>query len=251
MAGLFRQMRAQGRPLTDLELVRRCYDLGTPLHSARFEVDGTPFHTHGIGVASALSPTDVPGAVLGAAVLHNVYTTGDWGDGRTSGPYDSRRAIIRNGVGPDVERLLTRLYDARRAGHFERALADMSDLADEERWLLALDLGDVLDKWADGRIRYSDRGRSDRELVEGSEIEVIDLAGRVGGPEFAARFRAAFEHARDEDIPESLKLGRLYSVVVPPPSLTTRPTVTLQAFARPVVQRVRGMARRFRPADRP
>jgi len=50
VAHLLRQLRDQGRDLGELELVRRAYDFGTPLHSARFEVDGTPFHVHGIGV---------------------------------------------------------------------------------------------------------------------------------------------------------------------------------------------------------
>jgi len=228
VAHLFRQLREQHRPVTELELVRRAYDFAAPLHSGRFEVDGTPFHAHCLGMASIMAQIGAPAPVIGAAVLHNAYTTGDWGDGRASGAFPRRRRQVRDALGPEVESFLSGLREARAAGHVERLVAHPEvDLDDRARWLALLDLADLLDKWDDGRVRYSTAGRGDRQLVEGREEAIVALAARVGGPLLAHAFESAFLRTATEEIPVSLRLDRRYSVVVPPPSWRPRRSVAL------------------------
>lgn len=243
-AQLFRQLRAQDRPLAELELVRRAYDFGTPLHSARFEVDGTPFHVHGLGVASVTGQLGAPAHVVAAGVLHNVYTTGDWGDGRGRGPRPARRDRIRAGVDPAVEAVLTDLHHARLGGLLERAIAAPASLDEGERTLVQLELGDLYDKWEDGRIRYSLDGRSDRATVEADEAGIVALARHAGDDRLAEAFAAAFGRVHAEDIPPSLALGRRYSAVVLPLSARERPSVALRRWAGRAGGRLRGRADR-------
>jgi len=165
VAHLFRQLRAQDRPLAELELIRRAYDVGTPMHSGRFEVDGTPFHVHGLGVASLAAQAGAPSAVVAAGVLHNAYNTGDWGDGRGSGAHPARRERLRREVGPEVEAILTGLKDSRSAHLLSSAMESDADVGEPERWYVLLDLCDFLDKWDDGRIAYGLPDRDDRRFV--------------------------------------------------------------------------------------
>ena len=72
---LFSQMFEQGRADAEIDLVRRAYDLGVELYSARFEADGSPFQVHGVGTARILAHLGRPAWVLAAACIHNVYGT--------------------------------------------------------------------------------------------------------------------------------------------------------------------------------
>jgi len=248
-ARLFRQMRDEDRPLEQLELVRRAYDYACALHSARFEIDGTPFHVHSVGVASIVSSLGAPASVIASATLHNAYTTGDWGDGRASGPHPARRRQMRDALGSEVEGWVAQLSDARSHQHMPRLLrgeATVDELDDEERWLVLLDLADLLDKYDDGRVAYSADGRSDRAMVEGSEDAVVALAAAAGNDQLARAFETAFARVAAEEIPDSLRLGRVYSVVVPPPSLQPRISVMVKRTARQVLGPIRQNLRRRR-----
>jgi hypothetical protein len=245
-AKLFRQMREQGRALAEMELVRRAYDFGTPLHSGRFEVDGTPFHTHGLGVASVVAHVGAPAHVVASAVLHNVYSTGDWGDGRGGGPHPTRRKRLREAVGADAEANVNGLCDFRARRLFGDLLTRPDDLTDVERWLVLLELGDLLDKWDDGRVTYSVDGRGDRKFVEDHQNALVAFSGSVAGPELAESFRSAFARVAAEEIPDSLRLGRRYSVVVPPPSWRPRTSLKVLSRARPILGPVRQRLSTFR-----
>jgi (p)ppGpp synthase/HD superfamily hydrolase len=230
VAHLFRQLRAQERPLAELELVRRAYDFGMPLHSGRFEVDGTPFHVHGLGVASIASQVGAPSAVVGAAVLHNAYNTGDWGDGRGPGPFDVRRERVRREVGPEVEALLTGLRASRGAHLVAGAMASGAVLDEPDRWYVLLDLCDFLDKWDDGRIAYGLPDRDDRRFVDAHQDEIVALAERLGWPELSAGLTSAFARLADDKVPPSLVPGRRYSQLLPPPSF--RPSIGVEMMRR-------------------
>ena len=229
---LLRQLRAQERPLAELELIRRAYDFGTPLHSARFEVDGTPFHVHGLGVASLAAQAGAPSAVVAAGVLHNAYNTGDWGDGRGPGDFETRRARLRREVGPEVEAVLTGLKASRAVHLVPEAIASGADLGEPDRWYVLLDLCDFLDKWDDGRIAYGLPDRDDRVFVDAHEVELAALADRLGWPEVSAGLTSAFRRLAEDHVPASLVLGRRYSQLVAPPSFGRRVTVRAKARAR-------------------
>jgi hypothetical protein len=239
VAHLLQQLRGQGRDLAEQELVRRAYYFGTPLHSARFEVDGTPFHVHGLGVASIASQVGAPVAVLGAGVLHNAFVTGDWADGRGVGVHPSRLERLRAGVGAEVATILTDLHRARADRHLDRAMADPASLSAGARWSVLLDLADFCDKWDDGRIYFGSPERDDRRFVDAHRDGLVGLARALGWPELADHFRAVFDRVGADEVPPSLLLGRRYSEVVLPPSARSRLSVALLERARRGRWRVR------------
>jgi hypothetical protein len=246
VAHLFRQLRAQERPLAELELVRRAYDFGMPLHSGRFEVDGTPFHVHGLGVASLVAQVGAPGAVVATAVLHNAYSTGDWGDARGPGAFEGRGGRVRRAVGPEVEALLGGLRMARAADHLASAVSVGTAPGESQRWLVLIELCDVLDKWDDGRIAYGSDDRDDRRFVDRHESQLIELAARSGWPEVAAGLEVAFRRLAEDELPEGLLLGWRHSEVVAPPSFRRRLTIRVRGRARHALRRWRA-----RPAPSP
>ena len=242
VAHLLQQLGDQGRDLGELELVRRAYDFGTPLHSARFEVDGTPFHVHGIGVASIAAQVGAPAAVIAAGVLHNVFVSGDWADGRGSGDFPQRRQRLRAGVGAEVATILSDHRRARANRHLGRAMADPASVTTDERWSVLLDLADFCDKWDDGRIYFGAPDRDDRRYVDAHRDELVALARALGWHELAGQLAAAFDRVGADEVPASLLLGRRHSEVVLPPSARARVSVALLGRAR----RVRWRLRRWR-----
>lgn len=244
-AGLFRQMRAQGRPLEELEVVRKAYDFSVFLSSGRFEIDGGPFQVHGLGTASILSQLGAPAHVIGISTFHNAYHSGDWLDGRRPGAFPSRRALVRKTCGAEAEAFLLSVFTGRAARRsVEEELARVDEIEGDERWRVLLDLADLLDKWDDGRVMYSADGRGDRKFVAGREDKIVELAERVGSKELAESIEAAFERVAAEEIPESLKLGRVNSVFVQPRSSRERPSITLTRFARKTLGPYVGKLRR-------
>ena len=232
-------MRLADYALSDMELVRTAYDFGVPLHSGRFEIDGSPFGCHGLGTASVMVQIGAPGTWIAAAVLHNCYVTGDWGDGRRPGAHSSRRSRLRAQLGAAVDDAIVGLAAIRTNGVLRDALASPDRVAPADRWPVLLELADVLDKWEDGRVIYSADGRADRGYIEGGEDAVIALAISLGSPALATALRAAFDLVRAEEIAPSLTLGRRYSVVVPAPSWRMRPTVTLRRMTNAILLRLR------------
>lgn len=244
-AALFRQMRSQDRPLAELEFVRKAYDFGVSLSSGRFEVDGGPFQVHNLGTASILTQLGAPAHVIGMSTFHNAYRSGDWRDGRRPGAFPRRRALVRDAFGPEAEAFLFSVFAGRAAEHTLEDDLDRADHVDaDERWRMLLGLADLLDKWDDGRVMYSAAGRGDREFVEGREAEIVALAARLGTAELAESLEAAFARVAAEEIPESLKLGRVNSVFVQPLSSRERPSITIIRFARQTLGPLRKRLRR-------
>lgn len=218
-AALFRQMRAQGRELGQLELVRRAIDLHVEVYTARFEPDGTPFQVHGIGTASVVAQLGCPAHVVAASLVHGAFRTGDWGDGRPDGASLGRRARVRELLGEEAERFLVDLYTKRRPGVSELLVGDVDP---EERLRNLVRLADLLDKWDDGRVMYAAHGRSDRDAVGAHRSDLVGLARKLGGSEFAESLETSFDRVDAETIPDSLKQVDIYSKVIPPASYRRR-----------------------------
>lgn len=241
-AALYRQLRAQGRSLEDQQLVARAIELDIDIYSARFEPDGTPFQVHGIGTASVMAQIGAPTYVVAAAVVHNAFNQGDWADGRGAGAYPWRRERVRAALGEETEQLLTAIQETRR-----QRIDDLDAIAEmppRDRWRLLLRIGDLLDKWDDGRVMYSAEGRGDRKFVDEHAHEVLEIARRFGSEEFAQSLECAFAEVAAETIPESMKSTRIYSEVIPPASYRRRPLLAAKHAVYAELRRARRALRR-------
>lgn len=243
-AALYRQLRAQGRSLDDQQLVKRAIELDIEIYTARFEPDGTPFQVHGIGTASVMSQLGAPTYVVAAAVLHNGFHQGDWADGRGAGAYPWRRERVRSALGEETEQLLTAIQETPRQRTDD--LDALAALPERDRWRVLLRLGDLLDKWDDGRVMYSAEGRGDRAFVDGHSQEILEIARRLGNEEFAQSLECAFAEVAAETIPESMTSTAVYSRVIPPASYRRRPVLAAKHAVYAELRRARRAARNRR-----
>jgi hypothetical protein len=188
-----------------------------------------------------MSQLCAPAFVVAAAVVHNAFDHGDWGDARPSGAYESRRKRVRDSLGEDAEELLVAFW-RRPSTSTDEILADPQNHI-VDRWHKLLDLADLLDKWDDGRVMYSAEGRGDRAYVAKHEDEIIDAARRLGSDEFAASLEAAFARVAAEAIPPSLLSSRTHSAVIPPASYRKRPALEAAATTYRFLRRARAAAR--------
>jgi hypothetical protein len=147
---------------------------------------------------------------------------------------------------PEVEALLGGLRTARAADHLASAVSVGTAPGESQRWLVLIELCDVLDKWDDGRIAYGSDDRDDRRFVDRHESQLIELAARSGWPEVAAGLEVAFRRLAEDELPEGLLLGWRHSEVVAPPSFRRRLTIRVRGRARHALRRWRA-----RPAPSP
>lgn len=220
---LFSQMREQGRSSAEIELVQEAYNLDVELYSGRFEADGSPFQVHGVGTASILAQLGLPAWALAAACIHNVYGSGDFGDGCGRGAFPHRRQLVRSRIGEQAEAFLSDLHGSRLDRRpLASILENVASMPERDRLLLTLDLADLLEKWFDGGILYTRPDRRDRGFVCGHEDDVVTLAERLGHPGLAEALRDAFARYPVDGADSERGWSRTYSRVIVPRSLTKR-----------------------------
>jgi (p)ppGpp synthase/HD superfamily hydrolase len=220
---LYNQLRERGLVLDDLVLVHRAYELLTTLYAAHYQADGKPFVAHGVGVASILAALDQPADILAVGLLHNVYGNADFGDGQGSGPTPSRRRLIREAVGVEVEELLVRFPDLRiLPASIEDIRRALPELDDAGRRLVLVDLADYLEKYVDLGVLYF--GDNDWIMRSTDRIgaNLIETAHDLGEPRLAEMLSSAIAEAaaRTQDVPAELRTsdGRRYLKLVVPRS---------------------------------
>lgn len=239
---LYNQLRERGMALDDVVLVHRAYELNISLYSGRFQGDGKPFVSHGVGVASVLAEIGQPAEVIAFGLLHNVYGNGDFGDGHGPGATPERRKLVREAVGGRVESLVER-FGQRRVGErsIDHMLAHVQEYDDAERILLLVDLADRVEKYADLGVLYYGQGDWLTGETDHIGARMIDLAHELAEPRLAAMLSEGFEHVSAEagNVPPQLRPtdGRSRSTLVVPRSCRPR------RQPRRVMQRVRGRVR--------
>lgn len=215
---LYNLLRRQGRSPDELGLVKRCYDLAVSLYTGHFQADGKPFVAHVTGVASIVAQLGLPTEIVGAACIHNIYGNGDFGDGRSHAAPESRRRIVREAVGPEVEECIYRFRDLRLERFFLDIYQRLDELDARDRNLLVMDLGDLLEKYVDYGVLYYGDNRWVISFVEKHGKGLIEIAERLGHPQLGEAMRDAFAAAARESIPESLRSPshrRVMELVVP------------------------------------
>ena len=199
---LYNQLRAKGWSLEDLGLVRRAYDLSRELYSGFYQADGKPFVAHSVGVASIVAGLGLPPLFVTAALLHNVYGNGDFGDGLGSIVTGARRARVAGAVGMEIERLLVRFRDVRVDPATLRAIEHDFDMLDEDdRQLITIDLADYYEKYVDEGVSYFGDSSwiAGRSNADGERF--VALARRLGHPALADALAEAFAEAGRRPLP--------------------------------------------------
>lgn len=225
---LYGQLLSQERPDDELWDIRRAYDLTSVLYSAAYQADGRPFTAHVVSVASILALIGMPSNIVAAGLIHNVYGNGDFGDGRHSGITIERRRRVRDAVGEDIERCVHRFSELRLVDDLQAVRQQMGALSDRDRMILAIELADILDKYADLSLLYFGSCDWVTCFVDAHEQELIDIGHELGQPVLADALKQAIARVRTSQVPTALRSTpeRKYLYTLVPPSLMVRSTHT-------------------------
>ena len=147
---LYRHLEALGYPPEVVHSVRDAYDLASALFSGRYVVPGgKTLLTHCVGAAGILASFHAPGHLLSAAVVHNAYQAGDFGDGRM-GPTAARRDELRRAIGEPAEAVVAQFAKLRLDREaVARLVARLSSLEQVERDALLVWAADHLEHHLD------------------------------------------------------------------------------------------------------
>ena len=223
---LYNQLRRQGCDDAELRQVHLAYELAVTLYTGCFGADRKPFVAHSVGVASIVAHLDAPAELIAAAVLHNIYGNGDFGDGLHNRATDRRRRVVQQAVGDRIEAIVHRFHRRRvRLNPGEGYRQRIDRLAAEDREVLLFDLADVIEKHVDGSVLYHGDGDWITTPVAQHGTYLIELAGQIGQPALARMLADGFAAvARDPGLPEALRAprNRRHLVLVVPQSCRRR-----------------------------
>lgn len=213
---LYNQLRRAGYTDDQLQLVQRAYQLAVRLNPGYFQASGKPFVSHTVGVASILASLDLPAPVIAAACIHNLYVSGDFGDGLKRHITAARRELVREAVGAEVEGYVHRFCRFRLDADTVPAVLGCVDGLDAcDRALVAMDLADVLEKYTDQSILYLNAERHESALKADRCLpELVELALRLGYPQLAEALERAVRATAEDSVPAFLVSGKPYSSLV-------------------------------------
>jgi len=203
---LFNQLRSAGYTKADLELVRDAYQLAMVLFSGRFQPSGKSFIAHVVGTASICGSLRLPATAVAAALLHNAYENGDFGDGR-AGISTLRRRKIRKALGLEVEKYICefpRLYWEPRTTRLARE--EPGKLDSTERTVLLILFADHLEHLLDHDVLYYNESVA-RFYIDHSKI-AADIADKLGLCEFAVELKDTIRATEAANLPVDPAKGR-------------------------------------------
>ena len=226
---LFNQLRCEGYSHTDLSLVRDAYELAMVFYSSRFLPSGRPFLAHGVRTASILASLHLSSPVVAAGLLHNVYETGDFGDGRRGISTAKRQKIMRV-LGREVEQYLAKFpisYWESRTMKLARTHPDQ--LAPIDRTVVLILLADHLEHLLDLDVLYYVPAER-RYYLNNSRIGA-EIAEQLGVSGLAAELKEAFRETEFAELPVAIpaEKTRDRSFVVVPNSCRKRCSLVLRS----------------------
>lgn len=222
---LYAQLLGQGRAERELRDVRGAYELACEVYSGAYQADGRPFVAHVVSVASIVALLGMPSDIVAAALLHNVYGNADFGDGLWSCATDERRRRVRRAVGVRIEACVHRFSELRLANNVSAIKARLPQLDPHDRMLLAIELADALDKYADLSVLFFGDGAWVTRFVDANEQDLMDIGYAIEQPMLAGALQLAIARVRASSIPHSVRSApdRKYLYTIVAPSQIIRP----------------------------
>ncbi len=228
---LYELLLSQGRPAEDLALARRTYDFCITAFGGLVMTDGRPWLIHAVGMAGVLAELGLPTRVVAAALLHDVYDLADFGDARFGGPTKQRRQRIRDLAGAEVEALVS-LYGSYslNADTLASIRGRLSTMSQDEKLIVLMDLADAADRHRDASTHYSSHPIWSKASEPRVAFESIELAEMLEQPRLAEMLRSVFAAAERTDIAPAMRMSHSipWTTAILPPSVITRPDVTLR-----------------------
>jgi (p)ppGpp synthase/HD superfamily hydrolase len=225
---LFNQLRLSGYSNTDLNLIRDAYELAMVHFTGRFQPSGKSFIAHVVGTASILASLRLPPKLVAAALIHNIYESGDFGDGvREISP--ARRKRVASVVGQEVEEYVAKfpaLYWEPQTTQLVRD--DPERVAPVDRNVLMILLADHLEHLFDLDVLYYEDAQ--RLTYINNAGLALEIAGRLGFAALAEELEQAIRQVRSAELPVEFPVQRIQnsSSVIAPRSCRKRFSVALR-----------------------
>jgi (p)ppGpp synthase/HD superfamily hydrolase len=228
---LFNQLQREGYANSELASIRNAYEMAIRLFTGYYIASGRTEIAHIVGTASILTSLRMPAGVVAAALIHNVYANGDFGDGRY-GVAPARREQVRRAVGGDVEEYVGRFPALRWNSQTIPAVRDsVHTLGPIDRHVLLIRLADQLDHHRNlGGFYYHGGVERCREHIHRNIDLVVEIAEKLGFPALASELERVFKETLLAPIPVELpdQIARNRSRVIVPRSYRRRLPVVLR-----------------------
>lgn len=180
--GLLVQMHDAGFDHAALEQVVAVHALATAMFNGMHRGTGKPFLCHLVGTASTVAEYDGRLDMILAGLIHAVFDSGVFPDGRTGRPSPRHKQWLTQRVGPQIVDLVERYQ------RFGFAASDIQRLlshdAPWDRDMILLRLCNELDDIAEGGLAFAAK-RGSSTLA--SSLDCERLAVEVGVPRLGAR----------------------------------------------------------------
>lgn len=180
--GLLVQMHDAGFDQAALKQVVGVHALATAMFNGMYRGTGKPFLCHLVGTASTVAEYDGRLDMILAGLIHAVFDSGVFPDGRTGRPTPEHRQWLTRKVGPQIVDLVARYQQ------FGFAASDIQRLLSQEapwdRDMILLRLCNELDDIAEGGLAFAAK-RGSSTLA--SSLDCEKLAVAVGAPRLGAR----------------------------------------------------------------
>jgi gluconolactonase len=218
---LFNQLRDLDYSSADLTLIQGTYELAMMLFTSRFQPSGKVFMAHVVGTASILASLRLPPSVVAAALIHNAYMAGDFGDGR-HGLAIKRREQMKRRFGPEIEQYVARFATVNwiKLGQQNPDKLDAID-----RNVLLILMADHLEHLHDlDLLYYEDRVR--QHYLDNCKL-AIKMAQSMNLSSLAAELAEGIRTTETARIPVDLPVERITGAafVIPPKLRRKRLTV--------------------------
>jgi len=224
---LFNQLRREGYSTTELNLIRDAYELAMTCYSCRFSPSGRPFISHVVRTASILASLNLPAQIVAAGLLHNVYSTGDFGN-RTGRISNTDRQTISRTLGREVEEYIIRFPSSYWGSRtIQLARSDPDRLPAIDRAVVLMLLADHLEHLLDQDVLYY--VATERQYYLENSRVAAEIAERFGIIALAAELKDAVREAESAELPVELRADRIRdrSFVIAPRSCRKRLSVTV------------------------
>jgi (p)ppGpp synthase/HD superfamily hydrolase len=220
---LFHELQAAEYAIEDLTLVRKGYELAISLFAGRFQPSGRCYLAHVVRTASILGHLRASAEVIAAALLHNVYVAGDFGD-LIHGMSSERRSEIAQVLGAQTEEYLAK-FPGMNLEHpneaIQLALNNPQGLSRVDRDLLMLMLAEHLEHLIGVDILYYP-DQAQRYYVDNAPTAVA-IAKNLGQDALAAELVDAHKQLGFMEVQPELRVSTLpESLVVAPRSFKKR-----------------------------
>lgn len=222
---LYNQLREEGYSNDDILFIRKTYDLAKLLFSGRFQISGKEFLSHCIGTASILTSLRLPTQLIAAALIHNAYVQGDFGN-RKKFITKARRKYIRKVLNNEVEESVALFAKTRwDRQNILKVRERINDLSHFERNVVLLHTADNIEHLLDlDFLHYTDIEK-ERYISNIDLLEEITLT--LGLPELSKKFKELINESVSYKFPMGLIKHNKASYVIVPRSYKKRILVLL------------------------